>query len=89
MPTVGFEPGTFSIQAQSSATELQDNLEKIAEILSLNDKVTFGPLDFPIRVSYFIYHSARVQRECSACAMHGISNSLSRQRRAEEFFSLV
>ena len=54
---MGFEPGTFGIQAQSSATELQDNLEDVAEILGENHKVTFGPPDFPIRVSYFIYHS--------------------------------
>ena len=55
---MGFEPGTFGIQAQSSATELQGNLEKVTEILSRNNKVNFGPPDFPIRVSYFIYHSA-------------------------------
>ena len=57
---MGFEPGTFGIQAQSSTTELQGNHKKIAEILDCNHKVTFGPPDFPIRVSYFIYHSARV-----------------------------
>ena len=55
---MGFEPGTFGIQAQSSTTEVQGNLEIIAEILGLNNKVTFGPPDFAIRVPYFIYHSA-------------------------------
>ena len=55
---MGFELGTSGIQAQSSTTELQGNLGNTAEILGANHKVSFGPPDFPIRVSYFIYHSA-------------------------------
>ena len=34
---MGFEPGTFGIQAQSSATELQGSLQITAEILGNND----------------------------------------------------
>ena len=54
---MGFELGTSGIQAESSTTELQGNLKKIAEILGKDHKVSFGPPDFPTRVSYFIYHS--------------------------------
>ena len=52
---LGFEPWTCGIQAQPSTTELWGNHTLITEILGTNNKVTFGPPDFPILVPYFIY----------------------------------
>ena len=57
-PALGFELGTSGTQIQSSTIEPQNDLMKIAEILEVRNNVTFGPPDFPIRVPYFIYHSA-------------------------------